>query len=40
MHFDILVLLCAVSDTPSSDNIFQMVGCGKKELSGFLTTEA
>ena len=40
IHFDILLLLCAVSDTPSSDNIFQVVGCGMKELSGFLTTAA
>ena len=37
MHFDVLLLLCAVSDTPSADNMFQVIGCGKTELSGFLT---
>ena len=37
MHFDILPLLCAVSDPPFPDDVFQVIGHGKKDLSGLVT---
>lgn len=37
MHFNSLLLLCEVSNDPSPDDLFQVIGCGKKDLSGFFT---
>ena len=37
VHFDILLLICVVSQIQPPYDMFQVIGCGKNELSGFVS---
>lgn len=36
VHFDILLLICAVSEVQPPYDLFRVIGCEKKDLSGFV----